>query len=273
MFYLIKEFVKEAGQYSYQALAKQHDISYKEANDAILSIVTEVDIRNSKAFKDFVKKNFNDLNYLIIDEESIDSLGGNLFEKIASTEYQFILDPIDGTLNYSSGLPFYGVLAAVFKRGKPLYGYIYAPALDDLVYTDGKQIYREHFGKTEILNNYPKGRSRVVQSHIWEVKLKPNHINGNFIAQDYFSAAIYSLYLSLGQLRAVISTAKLWDIAPLMTIGKIAGFGIYDYHTNEEIEISPKFMTENGKIKNMMFMGFKNEAAEIKDIFAETIKV
>jgi len=273
MFYKMKEFIQEIGKYSLATMQQKHQIDFKEDNKAILSIVTDVDLHNSQAFREFAAKNFSDLNYVIIDEESIDDLGGSLFEKIADTEYQFILDPIDGTLNYSSGLPFYGILLSVFKKGKPLYGFIYAPALDDLVYTDGKQVFREHFGKTEILDKFPKDVSRVVQAHVWEVKLKPNHIKGKLIVQDYFSAAIYSLYLSLGQLRAVISTAKLWDIAPLMSICKIYGIGIYDYDTKEEITISPKYITDKGKIKNMMFMGFKEDIDEVKDIFSEIIKV
>ena len=273
MFYKMREFIKEIGKYSFEAMQQKHKVNYKEDNDAILSIVTDVDLHNSKAFEQFAKENFADLNYVIIDEESIDDLDGSLFQQIANTEYQFILDPIDGTLNYSSGLPFYGILLSVFKNGEPLYGFICAPALDELVYTDGKQVYREHFGKTEILNKFPKGVSRVVQAHMWEVKLKPNHINGRFIAQDYFSAAIYSLYLSLGQLRAVLATAKLWDIAPLMLICKIYGMGIYDYDTKEEITISPKYISEKGKIKNMMIMGFKDEIDEIKNIFSEIVRV
>lgn len=273
MFDKLKEFVKEIGKYSYAAMLQKRQIDYKEDNQAILSIVTDVDLHNSMAFREFIERNFSDLNYVIIDEESIDDLGGSLFEKIENTEYQFILDPIDGTLNYSSGLPFYGILLSVFKNGIPLYGFICAPALDELIYTDGKQVFREHFGKTELLDKFPKKVSRVVQAHVWEVKLKPDHIKGKFIVQDYFSAAIYSLYLSLGQLRAVLATAKLWDIAPLMTICKIYGMGIYDYDTKEEITISPKHISSKGKIKNMMIMGFKDEIDEIKDVFSEIIKV
>ena len=35
--------------------------------------------------------------------------------------------------------------------------------------------------------------------------------------------------------------------------------GICDYDTKEEITISPKYISEKGKIKNMMIMGFKDE--------------
>ena len=49
--------------------------------------------------------------------------------------------------------------------------------------------------------------------------------------------------------------------------------GIYDYDTKEEITISPKYISEKGKIKNMMIMGFKDEIDEIKNIFSEIVRV
>ena len=272
MFEKMKEFVRELGKYSFSAMQRNRQIAYKEADEAILSIVTDVDLHNSRAFKQFAAENFSDLSYVIIDEESIDDFDGDLFERISDSEYQFIFDPIDGTLNYSSGLPFYGILLAVFKRGRPLYGFIYAPALDEFVYTDGKQVYREHQGEKAILNNFPKNISRVIQAHGWEIKLKPNHTKGGFIVEDYFSAAIYSLYLSLGQLRAAVAAANIWDIAPLMAIAKICGMGIYDYDSGEEIILSPDYISAKGRVKNMMIMGFKDEISEIKDVFADVIK-
>lgn len=267
MFNKMKEFIREIGKYSFNKMAQRHQTSFKQSND-ILSIVTEVDMHNSNEFDTFLKKNFSNLNYVVIDEEKFKNLEGKLFEEIEKTEYQFIFDPIDGTLNYDSGLPLYGILLSVFKNGKPLYGFIYAPALDEFVYTDGQKVFREHFGKVEIVDNFPRNISRVVQAHSWETKLKPDHIKGKFIVQDYFSASIYSLYLALGQLRGVVSTAKLWDIAPLMTISKILGFSVCDYGTGEDITISPKYISDQGKIKNMMIMGSKDEIEEIRGLFA-----
>ena len=271
MFEKMKAFVKEIGKYSFEALEKQHEIYFKEDHDAVLSIVTEVDLHNSLAFEKFAAENVADLNYVLIDEESIDRLDGYLFEKIEGSEYQFVLDPIDGTLNYSAGLPFYGVLLAVFKNKQPLYGFIYTPALNDFVYTNGKQVFREHDGKTEVLNNIPRNFSRIVQAHAWEVSLKPEHIKGKFIVEDYFSAAVYSLYLCMGKLRAAVAAAKIWDIAPLLAIGKVCGIGLYDYHTKEEMTLSPKFVSDRGKVKHMMIMSHKDDFDDVKDIFSDAM--
>ena len=44
-----------------------------------------------------------------------------------------------------------------------------------------------------------------------------------------------------------------------MTTGKIYGPDIYDYDTKKEIQITPEYITDKGKIKNMMFVGLKDE--------------
>ncbi|MCW5863290.1 MAG: inositol monophosphatase family protein [Anaerolineae bacterium] len=48
--------------------------------------------------------------------------------------YTWIIDPIDGTKSFISGVPFYGVLLALVKGEQPLLGVTYFPALDDMIY-------------------------------------------------------------------------------------------------------------------------------------------
>ena len=273
MFDLLKEFVLQIGKYAFEQMTQSHQISFKEGNDALLSILTEVDLHNSRAFKNFVETHFKDLNYVIIDEESINTLEGKLFQKIENSDYQFILDPIDGTLNYSSGLPFWGVLLAVFKKSQPLYGFIYAPALDEFVYTDGKDVFRQHFSETQKLSLPLKRQSRIILAHPWQIKLKENHIKGKFIVEDYFSAAICFLYLSLGQIKAVLCSANLWDIAPFIALARVLGMGLYDYTTNSPIQITPRYFLNTGRLKNMTVMGYQDELDEVKNTFYEITEV
>ena len=271
MFYKMREFVKQIGDYSLEAASKTHKINFKDPEGSIYSLVTEVDLHNSRAFKKFAEENFSDLNYMIIDEESIDSLGGKLFEKVANSEYQFIFDPIDGTINYSSGSSLYGILLAVFKNGSPLYGFIYAPALDDFVYTDGQQIFREHFGKKEVIKKIPRGRSFIIHTH-YLLKVKQGKTKTKFILHSYFSAAIYSLYQALGQLKGAFIMERIWDIAPLMAVANVGGFGIFDYDTKKKLSFTPKDFSDTGKIKNMKIVGFEDEFDDIKSISAGIIK-
>lgn len=47
--------------------------------------------------------------------------------------YEWILDPIDGTLSFISGVPIYGVMVAVVREGEPVAGVVNLPALGELV--------------------------------------------------------------------------------------------------------------------------------------------
>jgi histidinol phosphatase-like enzyme (inositol monophosphatase family) len=47
--------------------------------------------------------------------------------------YRWILDPIDGTLSFITGVPIYGVMVAVECDGEPVAGVVNMPALGELV--------------------------------------------------------------------------------------------------------------------------------------------
>ena len=47
----------------------------------------------------------------------------------SSTDLRWLIDPIDGTVNFSHGLPLFGITASLEERGTPVVGVIAAPAL------------------------------------------------------------------------------------------------------------------------------------------------
>ncbi len=47
----------------------------------------------------------------------------------ADAEYVWVLDPIDGTKNFISGIPLFGTLIALVRRGRPVLGVIEQPVL------------------------------------------------------------------------------------------------------------------------------------------------
>ena len=265
----IKDFIKKAGQYSEDARAVKHNVGYKWGNEAVLSVVTEVDLKISAMFKEFVAENFGDLNYGIIDEESLSGPDADIFAETANTEYQFILDPIDGTINYAAGLPFYGILLAVFKQGKPLYGFVYAPALKEMVYSDGEFIYHEKNGAVERLDNFSNDCSRVIQAHSWEVKFEIDKFNSKFIVEDYFVAAMHFLFMPQGCFKAVIARGKLWDVAPMMAFAPLLGMGFYDWQTQENFtQICPEEVDADGQVKKMHIICLTKDFSEVKNVIS-----
>lgn len=57
-----------------------------------------------------------------------------LLDTIADAELAFIVDPVDGTRNFASNLPLFGVMAAVTVRGETVAGVIYDPVCRDWAY-------------------------------------------------------------------------------------------------------------------------------------------
>jgi len=55
----------------------------------------------------------------------------------ADAEFVWVLDPIDGTKSFVSGVPLWGTLIALLHRGQPVLGCIHQPILGQLLIGDG----------------------------------------------------------------------------------------------------------------------------------------
>ena len=61
-------------------------------------------------------------------------LGEEWGPSTGSSGYQWVLDPIDGTKSFVSGVPLYATLVAVLQQDHPQIGVIFAPAAGEMVY-------------------------------------------------------------------------------------------------------------------------------------------
>ncbi|MCK5810246.1 MAG: inositol monophosphatase, partial [Cocleimonas sp.] len=93
-------------------------IETKDIND----FVSEVDRNAEKTIIDMLKKAYPDHGFL--GEETGYTEG--------TAEYEWIIDPLDGTTNFLYSIPHYSVSIAVKRRGKLYQAVIYDPIKDDL---------------------------------------------------------------------------------------------------------------------------------------------
>ena len=61
-------------------------------------------------------------------------LGEEFGEQAGDSGFRWILDPIDGTKSFISGVPLYGTLVGVEYEGRSVVGVIHMPGLDEYVY-------------------------------------------------------------------------------------------------------------------------------------------
>lgn len=93
-----------------------------------LDLVTDADEAAERVIEAGILKAFPQA--LVIGEEGV-SKNPKLLDGLADADLAFILDPVDGTLNFASGLPLFGVMAAVVTKGEVVCGIILDPISDD----------------------------------------------------------------------------------------------------------------------------------------------
>ena len=64
-------------------------------------------------------------------------IGEEFAETETDTAFQWIIDPIDGTRAFISGMPLYGMLVALLQDGAPVLGVVRMPALGEVYASDG----------------------------------------------------------------------------------------------------------------------------------------
>jgi myo-inositol-1(or 4)-monophosphatase len=89
--------------------------------------VTAADRSAETAMRTLIRQNFPD--HGIIGEEF-----GN---ERADAEYVWVLDPIDGTKSFISGMPAWGTLIALLREGEPVYGMMHQPFTRERFTGDG----------------------------------------------------------------------------------------------------------------------------------------
>lgn len=96
---------------------RAHAVSFKGATD----LVTATDRASERAIQRALARRFPDHGFL--GEE-----GG----RREGAEYRWIVDPLDGTMNFAHGMPYYDVSVALERGGEVLAGAIYDPVLDEM---------------------------------------------------------------------------------------------------------------------------------------------
>jgi fructose-1,6-bisphosphatase/inositol monophosphatase family enzyme len=100
------------------------------AKSEATDLVTEADEQAERMIKAEIKQLWPDA--LFIGEESV-AAEPALLEGLQGAELAIIVDPVDGTFNFASGIPAFGVMASVVSKGETVAGIIFDPMGDDWV--------------------------------------------------------------------------------------------------------------------------------------------
>jgi len=199
-----------------------------------IDVVTEVDFKCEEAISKILRKETPD--YGIIAEEGTNFPGKKVW----------IVDPLDGTINFSHSFPLFGPSIGLCKGDEVLVGVIADPIRKELFYaTKGNgaflnDLYNKGEPKRLHVSNTRNMKQAIVASGLPYIRDDEyfQEMGRNFIALEkeiqsarkLGMAALTMAYIAAGRLEGyIISGAKSWDMAGGIVILEEAGGKITNY--------------------------------------------
>jgi myo-inositol-1(or 4)-monophosphatase len=133
IYWPVIELAKRIGVYQKSYFRSENMKMSTKSTD--VDFVTEVDLACDRMIVDQLGEWFEE-DTILSEEQGLSTGIG---------EYTWIIDPLDGTTNFSIGHPIFAVSIARWKNNEPVFGVVYVPMLDELFYTQsGKGAYMNH---------------------------------------------------------------------------------------------------------------------------------
>ena len=211
------------------------------------NLVTEVDHASEKLIVDIIQKEFPD--HFILSEE--------VGEIKMDSAYKWIIDPIDGTVNYANGIPICCVSIGVEHEGKMIMGAVFNPFMQEFYFAEK--------GAGAFLNDQPirvSEKEHVIESCLvtgfpYTYLDSPNgplEVFGRLIKKGIpvrrlGSAAIDLCWVAAGRFDGFYEhKLNAWDSAAGFLLVEEAGGKVTDFEGNPYSPYQPHIVATNGKI-------------------------
>jgi len=222
-----KEAALEAGEIIGSYVGKKHQ--YKFKNEDQSDYATQADLESEKKIIQILTKNFPDHN--IIAEES-----GKVNNK---SEYTWVIDPLDGTLSFAAGMPYFAVSIGLLRQNQPVLGVVYHVTNKELywassnkgAYLNGQKIHvnqKKELGTANIIIDFGHKQKRLPKIDFYAPIIK----KAGFI-YAIGSAVMGQMLVARGIQEALILEAWVWDFAASVVIVREAGGDVTDFEGNE----------------------------------------
>ena len=219
---------RQAGRLLTDSYERIERIDYKSKRD----VVTDVDYRSEALVLEAIRQRYPD-DAILAEEsgrhESKAAGGGN--------GRLWVIDPLDGTVNYANGIPFFCVSIGLVTDGRPSVGVILDPARNDL--------YSATADGPACLDGQPVRVSDKDALSDWVISLTVvgrDGINAERrvgravrIPRRMGSAALALAYVASGRFDAFVQNGGLspWDVAAAGLIAERAGATVTDLSGGE----------------------------------------
>jgi myo-inositol-1(or 4)-monophosphatase len=249
MIQLAIEAALEAGKFLKQSVGNIKQIETKLGQET--NLVTEIDKKSEELIIGMIKKRYPEHDFLAEESGSHDK----------TSEFRWIIDPLDGTLNFTHGVPLYSVSIAVERRGEIIAGVIYEPNLGEM--------FAAEKGKGAFLNQKPIHVSKVnrlIESMVvtgfpYTIRDNPDNAVQHFVnilmqaqgIRRLGSAAVDLAYVACGRFDGFWEVSlNAWDMAAGVLILQEAGGRFTNFRGEPSNIYKKQVLASNGHIHDAL---------------------
>jgi myo-inositol-1(or 4)-monophosphatase len=238
-----------------------HPVNFKN-KESQSSIVTKADLKSDSLISKFIRKRFPSHN--IISEES------GFSNKLS--KFTWVIDPLDGTSNFASAIPWFGILITLFEENRPILAGAYLPVEDILYFAEkGKGVSKN--GKPFTMEKHKELKNSLVAFSVdytdnvsslnHSISIYKNIVKASQNIRSTNSLVDF-LYVAEGKFGGCINLfTRIWDISGLGLIVSEAG-GCMKNISGENIQF---VLEENITEKNFAVMAGSEEIiGELKEV-------
>jgi len=242
---IVEVIARQAGAVLLEGYGNVRHIQQK----GVIDLVTEFDKRSEELIISSIQQKFP--AHAILAEES----GHNK----TISEYQWVIDPLDGTTNFAHGLPIFSVSIALLRNNSPVMGVVYDPLRNEM--------FSAELGHGATLNNHPihvssqtdLGQAVISTGFPYDLRTNPRNNLAQFVqfqlrtqaVRHLASAALDCAWTAMGRLDGYWEFGiKSWDIGAGALIVREAGGrvtsvdGDENFLSNETILVSNSLLHE-----------------------------
>jgi myo-inositol-1(or 4)-monophosphatase len=215
------ELARRAGTVLMDRYERLERIDYKSARD----VVTEADHESEALIIDAIRGRFPADAILAEESGEHHAVAGE--RQATGRGRTWVIDPLDGTVNYANGIPFFCVSIALVAEGSPVVGVVFDPTRDELFTAtaassaclNGRPVRgSEKENLTDfVVSMALNGRAAVTRSRNVRKAVR--------ITRSMGSAALALAYVANGRFDAFIQQGGLsaWDVAAAGLIAERGG--------------------------------------------------
>jgi myo-inositol-1(or 4)-monophosphatase len=260
---MLKATLIEAAKAGAAEILRFFNSSFTISNkEGVNNLVTEADHASEKAIMNVIKSRYPD--HFILSEEA----GEVDKENNGNAEFKWIVDPIDGTVNFAHGIPLNCVSIGIEHKGEMILAAVYNPHINELFFAEK--------GKGATLNDKPihvSNQTQTIKSCLvtgfpytyLNMENGPLEIFERFIRKGVpvrrlGSAAIDLCWVAAGRFDGFYEhKLEPWDSAAGWLIVEEAGGKVTDLEGNKFSPYQHRVLATNGKIHEEMIGVIRGE--------------